>query len=149
MFQSVDELANIYHREHAARRERVYDIIATVAMGTVQWTQDERPLVKAVEEKYEQLRQVVFSHVLALEHGLSWFRYVWSTACPGSGTSGAWPVLVQVTSGARPVLVQVTSGARPVLVQILFLVIVHLVSPCHSCVLLLSGALPSLMYLNI
>lgn len=70
------DLHKVRIEQKEARREEVYDNIASVVLGTERFTDDELPFMEAVEAKYNALRKLLFSHVLELEHGVSWHRCV-------------------------------------------------------------------------
>ena len=56
------------------RKECVYDTVAVVVLGSTQITADDRPLLDALEAKYSALVQLLFTHVLRLEHGHSFLK---------------------------------------------------------------------------
>lgn len=63
------------------RKECVYDTVAVVVLGATQITADDKPLLEALEAKYTALQQLLFTHVLRLEHGHSFLKYVPNVVC--------------------------------------------------------------------
>ena len=62
--------------ELRARDEELLEGLAVVILGVLEVSDDEKPLINAVEEKYDTLRHVLLLHSLKAEHGLAWERYV-------------------------------------------------------------------------
>ena len=74
MLQSEAELLALKKEQRRLRKECVYDTVAVVVLGATQVTAEDRPLLEALEAKYAALVQLLFTHVLRLEHGHSFLK---------------------------------------------------------------------------
>ena len=60
--------------QQQARVNQLYDNIAAIVLGTYTWSDDEKPLVDAIDNKYDVMRQLCLRHSLRMEYGLGWLR---------------------------------------------------------------------------
>ena len=72
--QGEGDVLAVRKEQRRLRKESVYDTLAEVVLGSVQITDDDRPLLDALHAKYAALVQLLFTHLLHIEHGISFFK---------------------------------------------------------------------------
>jgi hypothetical protein len=72
--QSEKKVMTLLKLQQRAHVYQLYDNIAAIVLGTYTWSDDEKPLIDAVEDKYDVLRQLCLRHVLRMEYGVGWLR---------------------------------------------------------------------------
>ena len=76
LLQDVKGLSLILSVQQQARRLEHHDLLASLILGTFELTEEEKPFIKALEEKYDMLSQVLLMHDLKCEIGIAWDRWV-------------------------------------------------------------------------
>ena len=72
--QAEADVLLVRKEQRRLRKESVYDTLAQVVLGSLQLTEDDRPLLDALHAKYAALVQLLFTHLLHIEHGVSFFK---------------------------------------------------------------------------
>ena len=72
--QKEKELENILVAEGASRKEEQLDTLARLLLGVFEERDEEKPLLAALNAKYDALRHALLLHVVREELGLAWNR---------------------------------------------------------------------------
>ena len=75
VWQNEKALETLVQAESSLRVEQHLDTLARLLLGVFELSEEERPLVAALDAKYDALRHVILLHTVREELGLAWTRY--------------------------------------------------------------------------